>query len=69
MVDIEVWNSQSIVYLILHFKLLYHVLMFSLIVGVDYPLNIDGAAHKAPPSLRFSRQEYWSGLPFPSPMH
>jgi len=22
-----------------------------------------------PPSLGFSRQEYWSGLPFPSPMH
>ena len=22
----------------------------------------------APPSLGFSRQEYWSGLPFPSPM-
>ena len=21
------------------------------------------------PSLGFSRQEYWSGLPFPSPMH
>ena len=26
------------------------------------------AAHQAPPSLGFSRQEYWSGLPFPSPM-
>ena len=26
-------------------------------------------AHKAPPSLGFSRQEFWSGLPFPSPMH
>ena len=24
-------------------------------------------AHKAPPSLGFSRQEYWSGLSFPSP--
>ena len=24
-------------------------------------------AHQAPPSLGFSRQEYWSGLPFPSP--
>ena len=23
---------------------------------------------KAPPSLGFSRQEHWSGLPFPSPM-
>ena len=27
------------------------------------------AAHQAAPSLRFSRQEHWSGLPFPSPMH
>ena len=26
------------------------------------------AAHQAPPSLGFSRQENWSGLPFPSPM-
>ena len=23
--------------------------------------------YKASPSMRFSRQEYWSGLPFPSP--
>ena len=27
------------------------------------------AAHPAPPSLGFSRQERWSGLPFPSLMH
>ena len=25
------------------------------------------AAHQAPPSMRFSRQEYWSGVPLPSP--
>ena len=25
------------------------------------------AAHQAPPSLGFSRQEHWNGLPFPSP--
>ena len=25
------------------------------------------AAHQAPPSMRFSRQEYWSGMPLPSP--
>ena len=24
-------------------------------------------AYRAPPSMGFSRQEYWSGLPFPSP--
>ena len=27
------------------------------------------AAHQGPPSLGFSRQEHWSGLPFPAPMH
>ena len=25
------------------------------------------AAHQAPPSMGFPRQEYWSGLPLPSP--
>ena len=24
-------------------------------------------AYQAPPSMEFPRQEYWSGLPFPSP--
>ena len=27
------------------------------------------AAHQAPPSLGFSRQEHWRRLPFPSPVH
>ena len=27
------------------------------------------AAHQAPPSLGFPKQEHWSGLPFPSPVH
>ena len=26
-------------------------------------------AHQAPSSMGFSRQEHWSGLPLPSPMH
>ena len=26
------------------------------------------AAHQAPPPMRFSRQEYWSGVPLPSPV-
>ena len=29
--------------------------------------NLWTVAHQAPPSLEFSSQEYWSGLPFPSP--
>ena len=27
------------------------------------------AAHQAPPSMGLSRQEYWSGVPLPSPVH
>ena len=28
---------------------------------------MESSLHQAPPSVGFSRQEYWSGLPFPSP--
>ena len=30
---------------------------------------MDCVAHQAAPSMEFFRQEYWSGLPFPSPRH
>ena len=32
-------------------------------------VTLETAAHQAPLTLGFSRLEYWSGLPFPSPMH
>jgi len=38
--------------------LLSHVLLF---------LTSWTVAHQAPLSMGFSRQEYWDGLPFPSP--
>ena len=41
-------------------KLLSHVRLFAT------PWTI---AYQAPPSMGFSRQEYWSGLSFPSPGH
>ena len=28
---------------------------------------MDSSLHQAPLSMGFSRQDYWSGLPFPSP--
>ena len=31
--------------------------------------TLETAAQQAPPSLGFSRQEHWNGLPFPSPVH
>ena len=39
-------------------KSLSHVQLFATLWTVAY---------QAPPSMGFSRQEYWSGLPFPSP--
>ena len=35
--------------------------------GVWLPATPWTAAHQAPPSVGFSRQEYWSGVPVPSP--
>ena len=33
------------------------------------PCDPTDGSPQAPPSLGFSRQEHWSGSPFPSPMH
>ena len=45
------------------------VLLLSRFSRVRLCATSETAAHQAPPSLGFSRQEHWSGLPFPSPMH
>ena len=44
------------------------LLLLSLFSRVQLSVTPQIAAHWAPLSLGFSRQEYWSGLPFPSPM-
>ena len=51
-----------------HFSLLL-LLLLSRFSHVWLCATPETAAHQAPPSLGFSRQEHWSGLPFPSPMH
>ena len=35
--------------------------------SVSHSATPGTVAPQAPPSMGFSRQEYWSGLPFPSP--
>ena len=50
----------------LNFMLLLLLSRFSRVQACVTP---ETAAHQAPPSLGFSRQEHWSGLPLPSPMH
>ena len=34
---------------------------------VSHSVMSDSIAHQAPLSMGFSEQEYWGGLPFPSP--
>ena len=53
----EIWPQAVLLLLLSHFS------------RVRLCANPETAAYQAPLSLGFSRQEYWSGLPFPSPMH
>ena len=50
-------------------SLLYAVLLLQLshFSRVRLCATPETAAHQAPPSLGFSRQEHWSGVPLPSP--
>ena len=50
-------------------SLLLLLLLLGCFSRVQLCVTPETAAHQAPLSLRFSRQEHWSGLPFPSPMH
>ena len=43
------------------------LLLLSRFSRVPLCVTPETAAHQAPLSLGFSRQEHWSGLPFPSP--
>ena len=49
--------------------LLLLLLLLSRFSRVRFCATPQTAAHQAAPSLGFSRQKHWSGLPFPSPMH
>ena len=46
-----------------------HACMLSRLSHVQLCATLWTAAHQAPPFTGFSRQEYWSGLPFPSSMY
>ena len=51
------------------YSLLLLLLLLSRFSRVRLCATPETAAHQASPSLGFSRQEHWSGLPFPSPRH
>ena len=50
------------------FQVLLLLLLLSHFSHVRLCATPQTAAHQAPPSLGFSKQEDWSGLPFPSPI-
>jgi len=53
-----------------YFFLTFHsLLLLSHFSRVRLCATPETEAHQAPPSLGSSRQEHWSGLPFPSPMN
>ena len=60
-VKLSLFANDIILYILL--------LLLSCFSRVRFCAIPETAAHQAPPSLGFSRQEHWSGLPFPSPMH
>ena len=62
----QVYSKVTDIYTLLLLLLLLLLSRFSRVWLCATP---EKAAHQAPPSLGFSRQEHWSGLPFPSPMH
>ena len=45
------------------------LLLLSRFSRVQLSVTPEMAVHQSSPSLGFSRQEHWSGLPFPSPVH
>ena len=51
------------------YGLLLLLLLLSCFSHVRLCVTPQTSAHQAPPSLGFSRQEHWSGVPFSSPMH
>ena len=51
-----------------HFAL-FSLLLFSSLSSCQLFVTLWTVAHQAPLSMGFSRQEYWSGLPCPSPGH
>ena len=46
---------------------IFYKVKVKLLSRVQFFVTTWTVAYKDPPCMEFSRQEYWSGLPFPSP--
>ena len=67
------WATRNVFFVYMNSFLFVFLLLLLLLLSCFSHVRLcetpETAAHQAPPSLGFSRQEHWSGLPFPSPMH
>ena len=67
------WGSHSTLGCSLLFLMLLLLLLLLLLLSRFSRVQLCAtpwtAAYQVPPSLGFSRQEHWSGVPFSSPMH
>ena len=53
---------------ILFLRIIIMLLLLSRVSRVRLCATPQKAAQQAPPSMGFSRQEYWTGVPLPSPI-
>ena len=60
----SLWNPLPV-----NLKEILLLLLLSHFIHVRLCATPEMTAYQAPPTLGFSRQEHWSGLPFPSAMH
>ena len=70
--QVLVWSQSCVFYpwlLLMNTYIATWMLLPSRFRNVRLCATLWTVAHQAPLSLGFSRQEHWSGLPFPSPMH
>ena len=69
MLPLQQWGTTEEWSTLRWFDRLSEVLLLSCFSHVQLCATPETAAHQAPPSLGFSRQEHWRVLPFPSPVH
>ena len=64
-----IFQARVLEWVAIAFSIYMYMLLLSRFSHVRLCATPETAAHQAPAALGFSRQEHWSGLPFPSPMH
>ena len=62
------WNGRINIFLNMLISVIYNITYYVSISHVQLFVSPWTVAHQDPPSMGFSRQKYWSGLPFLSPV-